>query len=82
MNRTTAAVVVAVAVLVIIGAAGIIAIVRYPVAEALQIWAAVGTLFGAILGSMGTYFFTRQTIDQAEKRAAQAEAMVQTLRSR
>ena len=69
--------VVAVVLLVLIGVAGIVAIWRYPVDDALKMWAAIGTLFGTLLGSIGTYYFTRQAVVQAEKRAVAAEAAFQ-----
>jgi hypothetical protein len=77
MTQTTAALIVAVLLLLIVGASGIAAIVRYPIDDALKMWAAIGTLFGTILGAIGGYYFSARAIDQAEKRADTAEQLVQ-----
>ena len=73
MNDATGRLIIAVLLLLIVGAAGLTAFLRYPIDDALKAWAAIGTLFGTLLGSIGTYYFTREAAAQANRRAEAAE---------
>jgi len=53
-------VVVAVAIIVLIGAITLVAMLKYDIDAALKVWAALGTVTGLVVGSMGTYFFTKR----------------------
>jgi hypothetical protein len=63
--------IVAIVLLVLIAAIMIIAMFRYDLDGVLKLWGALGTLFGLVIGSMATYFFTNQT---HEARTAQLRA--------
>jgi hypothetical protein len=76
MNDSTGRLIVAVLLLVIVGAAGVAAFVRYEIDDALKAWAAIGTLFGTLLGAIGTYYFAREATSQAVQRAEAAERTV------
>lgn len=65
--------VVAVALIALIGAVMVVAIWRYPLAEALKVWGALGTILGVVVGVMTTYFFTHRTIATLENRLANAQ---------
>ena len=66
-------VVVAVAVIGVVGAIAITAIAKYStVDEALKLWSALSGLVGLITGAFVTYFFTRGTIQQAQQEKSQA----------
>ena len=73
---------VAVALIVLITAVSVTGIARYPVEEFLKIWAALTGLIGIITGAIVTYFFTRSTIDQAERRVVETERKLDDERSR
>jgi hypothetical protein len=75
-------VVVAVSILLVIGGLGITAIIRYPVDQALKVWTALGGILGVVIGAFVTYFFTRQPILQAQKRADVAEQKISVLETR
>jgi hypothetical protein len=65
-----AAAVVALGILVLIGAMSVTAIIRYDtVEEALKIWAAVTGLLGVVTGAVVAYFFTRGTVETARQSA-------------
>jgi uncharacterized membrane protein YdjX (TVP38/TMEM64 family) len=68
--------IIGVVLLLIIAAIMIIAMFRYDLDGVLKLWAAIGTLFGLVIGSMATYFFTNQAQQAA---AARFEAEKQTL---
>jgi hypothetical protein len=66
-------VVVAVAVIAVVGGIAIAAIVKYStVDEALKFWSALSGLVGLITGAFVTYFFSRGTIQQAQQEKSQA----------
>jgi hypothetical protein len=71
--------IVAIVLLLIIASIMVIAMFRYDLDGVLKIWAAIGTLFGLVIGSMATYFFTNQAHQavtarlQAEKQALAAQ---------
>lgn len=68
----TGAVIVAVTLIAFVGVIFIIAMIRYPkIEDVLKIWGALGTVLGLIVGSFGTYFFTK---DQVKQAVATAEA--------
>lgn len=63
---------VAIAIVVVLGLLGGAAILRYAAADALQIWAGLTGALGAVIGAIGTYFFTRETVRTAQDQAAAA----------
>jgi len=66
-------VVVAVAVIAVVGGIAITAITKYStVDEALKFWSALSGLVGLITGAFVTYFFSRGTIQQAQQAKSQA----------
>ena len=67
---------VAIVLLVIFAAILIIAMFRYNLDDVLKLLGALGTLFGIVIGSIATYFFTNQA---HEARTAQLQAEKQTL---
>lgn len=73
---------VAVALILLITAVSVTGIARYEVADFLKIWAALTGLVGIITGAIVTYFFTRSTIDQAERKVVETERKLEDERSR
>lgn len=87
----TGSVVVAVAIVISIGTITIVAMLKYDIDAALKMWAALGTVTGLVVGSMGTYFFTkdqlsttsnalaatRTALTASEKQKAQAADQIQ-----
>src|SRR5215210_3907473 len=72
-----AAVVVALGILLLIGAMSVTAIIRYDtVEEALQIWSAVTGLLGVVTGAVVAYFFTRGTVETARQSAQGLQEVV------
>lgn len=64
--------VVALGLLVLVGAIMVAAIFRFrSMDDILKLWAGLGTLVGLIVGTMGTYFFTK---DVADRSIAKVEA--------
>jgi len=55
----TGSVIVACTLLLILGAIMIAAIVRGGIDGAIRVWGVLGTLIGLVVGTMGTYFFTK-----------------------
>jgi hypothetical protein len=68
--------IVAIVLLLIIASIMIIAMFRFDLDGVLKLWGAVGTVFGLVIGSMATYFFTNQA---HQARTAQLEAEKRTL---
>lgn len=67
-----ASTIVALALLLLIGGVMIAAIKKYPkVDDALKVCGVLSGILGVVVGSFGTYFFTKQVV-QAEIKAAQA----------
>jgi HJR/Mrr/RecB family endonuclease len=64
---------VAVALVLLIATVAVTGIVRHPVEEFLKIWAALTGLVGTITGVVVTYFFTRASVDQAQRRVVETE---------
>lgn len=73
---------VAVALILLIGAVSVTGIARYEPADFLKIWAALTSLVGIITGAIVTYFFTRSSIDQAERKVVETERKLEDERSR
>jgi len=73
---------VAVALIVLITAVSVAGIARYEVADFLKIWAALTGLVGIITGAIVTYFFTRTTLDQAERKVVETERKLEDERAR
>lgn len=73
---------VAVALILLIAAVSVTGIARYPVEEFLKIWAALTGLVGIITGAIVTYFFTRASLDQAERRVVNAERKLEDEQAR
>lgn len=73
----TGSVIVAVALLALVGVIMVVAMVRFPhMEDILKLWGGLGTLVGLIVGTMGTYFFTKEA---ADKSIAKVEAEKNTL---
>jgi hypothetical protein len=74
---------VAIAIILVSGGVVAIAVIRFTMDELLKLWASVGTavatIAGLVIGTFGTYFFTRQATQAkvqaalAQTRAAQTE---------
>lgn len=65
-----ASAIVAVSIVALIGAIGCTAIIHYSsVNDALKIWSSLAGLLGVITGAFVSYFFTRQSTQQAVKTA-------------
>ena len=62
----TGSVVIGVALIVLIGAIMIAVIIRFDFDSVLKMWAGLGTLTGLLVGIMGTYFFTKDQIEQKD----------------
>ena len=73
---------VAVALILLIAAVSVTGIARYPVEEFLKIWAALTGLVGIITGAIVTYFFTRASLDHAERKLIDAERKLEFERER
>jgi hypothetical protein len=65
---------VALAVIIVIGGVAITAIIKYPtVDDALKFWSALSGLVGLVTGAFVTYFFSRNTVQQAQADKVQAQ---------
>lgn len=67
---------VAIAIVVVLGLLGTAAIVRYEADQALQIWAGLTGVLGAVIGVIGTFFFRRETVKSAQNQANAAARSV------
>lgn len=77
-NIETGSVIVALAIIALVGILMALAIVRETVDGALKLWGGLGTLIGLVVGTMGTYFFTKDaTQDKIASANAQKEAVAQ-----
>jgi hypothetical protein len=72
---------VAVALIVLITAVSVAGIARYEVADFLKIWVALTGLIGIITGTIVTYFFTRTSLDQAERKVVETERKLEDERA-
>ena len=70
--------VIGLALIVLVGAIVIAAIQKYDADSVLKILGAIGTLIGFIVGGMGTYFFTREQIQQQQNQTKLYQAALQT----
>jgi len=73
----TGSVVVGVSLVLLVAAIMIVAIVRYDVDSVLKIWGALGTLLGLVVGTMGTYFFTKDQIQLKDSQVRTAQVALQ-----
>jgi uncharacterized integral membrane protein len=74
-----AAAVVALGILVLIGAMSVTAIVKYDTPEqALEIWTAVTGLLGVVTGAVVAYFFTRGQVETARESAQNLKELAAT----
>lgn len=64
---------VAVTLILLIAAVSVAGIARYEVADFLKIWAALTGLVGIITGTVVTYFFTRASVDNAERKLSETQ---------
>jgi hypothetical protein len=67
-------VIVAVALIGLVVAIMIVAMIRYDVDGVVKIWGLLGTLVGLIVGTMGTYFFTREEVRSKDSVVAATKA--------
>ena len=74
-------VVVAVAIIVLIGAITLVAMVKYDIDAALKMWAALGTVTGLVVGGMGTYFFTKDQLSTTSSALAATRSALRTSES-
>jgi len=70
---------VAVALILLIAAVSVTGISRYSVEEFLKIWAALTGLVGIITGAVVTYFFTRTSLDNAERKLEDTQRKLETV---
>lgn len=74
----TGSVIVALAIIALVGILMSLAIIREKVDGALKLWGGLGTLIGLVVGTMGTYFFTKDAAqDKIAGANAQKEAVVE-----
>jgi hypothetical protein len=62
----TGSVIIGIALITLIGAIMIAAVIRFDIDAVLKMWGALGTLLGLVVGTMGTYFFTKDQIQQKD----------------
>lgn len=74
--------VVAVALIGLTAAIMIVAMKRYQFNEALQIWGALGSIIGVMVGIMASYFFTRSTVQDLQLRLFAAQLSEQEVEVR
>ena len=65
-------VIIAVALMALIGSIMITAIIKYDIEKVLRMWGALGAITGVLAGSMITYFFSKAEIETAEQKAEDA----------
>lgn len=73
----TGSVIIGVSLIALIAAITIAAIIRYDIDAVLKMWAALGTLLGLLVGTMGTYFFTKDQIQQKDSQIRVAQTALQ-----
>jgi hypothetical protein len=71
-------VIVAVGVLLLVGAVVITSIVRYEADDFVKFWAAAGTVIGLALGGVGTFFFTKGKVDEKESQLKTVQLALST----
>jgi hypothetical protein len=64
-----------IALILIVGAIAVAAVVRYTADDALRIWTVLDPLVGVIVGAAGTYWFARQTTEEARRKADALEQL-------
>src|SRR5262245_45383133 len=62
----TGSVIIGVALIGLIGALMMTTVLRFDIDAALKMWGALGTLLGLVVGTMGTYFFSKDQIQQVQ----------------
>jgi len=76
LNRDWPAAVVAAVIIIVLGVVVYKAIDKYDANEVLNIWTGLTGILGGVIGAIGTFFFTRDTVktaqDQAERAARDA----------
>ena len=70
-------VIVAITTIVLMTVVVITAVFRYKADDFVKFWAAVGTVIGVALGTVGTYFFTKEKVVQAESRLRTAQVALE-----
>ena len=73
---------VAIALIFLVAAVTVTAIIRYDVDSALEIWSSLGTVVGILTGAVVTYFFTRQTVAEAQRAAMETQRKADSERTR
>jgi hypothetical protein len=73
----TGSVIIGIALIALVAAVTIVAIIRYDVDAVLKIWGALGTLLGLVVGTMGTYFFTKDQVEQKDSQIRVTQAALQ-----
>jgi hypothetical protein len=69
--------------IILIGSITITAIVRYQtVDDAMRFWSGLSGVVGVVTGVIATYFFTRQSVNQAHQQASEARLSAATERQR
>jgi hypothetical protein len=71
-------VIIALAVLVLVGAILITSIIRYKADDFVKFWAAAGTVIGLALGTVGTFFFTKGQVAQKESELRTTQTALQS----
>src|SRR4051794_17525619 len=74
----TGSVVVGVCLISLVAIIMVVAIICYDVDSVLKIWGALGTLLGLVVGTMGTYFFTRDQIQLKDSQVRTAQVALQS----
>jgi Co/Zn/Cd efflux system component len=71
-SNDSQAMIVALALFGLVAVIMVAAILRYPANDVVKIWSLLGALTGLITGAVGSYFFTRPQIEQANAQVQQA----------
>jgi hypothetical protein len=69
---------VAIGVLMLVAIVLIISIIRYNADDFVKFWAAVGTMIGLALGGVGTFFFTKEQVENKESQLKTTQNALQT----
>ena len=72
---------VALAVLLFVAVILITSILKYRADDFVKFWAAVGTVLGLALGGVGTFFFTKDKVDEKESQLKTTQQALQTTQS-
>ena len=73
---------VAIALILFVAGVMVVAMLRYSFSQALQIWGALGSIVGVMVGVMATYFFTQPVIRDLRERVAHSEPIIEELEAR